>query len=378
MAEPEDTDHATWMQRAVALAWPSRPSPNPRVGSVIVRDGTVVGEGYHVAAGHDHAEIAALRQAGDHAVGATAYITLEPCNHHGRTPPCTDALIRAGVARVVTGVRDPNPRVAGGGIERLRAAGIEVIEGIENVAAARLIRSWRKHVTTGLPYVVLKTGMSLDGRIATRSRESRWITSEASRRDAHALRARADAILAGIGTVIADDPLLTPRDVKVPGALPVRVVLDTHLRTPLTSQLARTANDAPVWVIHGPEAPVDRRDALRGTGIETLEVPLEADHISIHAVLRTLGERGIVELLVEGGGAIHGSLLDSSEADAVVCYIAPMIIGGRDAFPAFAGLGAGSLGEAHRLRDLVLDRIEQDVRISAEIEHVHRDHHSDR
>ncbi len=366
------------MRRAVALAWPSRPSPNPRVGSVIVRDGEAVGEGHHVAAGHDHAEVAALKEAGERAVGATVYVTLEPCNHHGRTPPCTDALIRAGVARVVIGVRDPNPTVAGGGIERLRAAGIEVIEGVESHASERLIRAWRKHVTTGLPYVVLKVGMSLDGRIATRSRESRWITGDASRRDAHLLRARADAILAGIGTVIGDDPLLTPRDVHVPGALPVRVVLDTHLRTPPESKLARTANDAPVWVLHGPEAPRERGDVLRGTGIETIAVPLEEDHISMRAVLRVLGERGIVELLVEGGGAIHGTLLDSHEADAVVCYIAPMIIGGRDAFPAFGGLGAGALADGHRLRDLVLDRIGEDVRISAEIDHVHRDHHSHR
>ncbi len=371
-------DDAAFMRRAISLAWSAKPAPNPRVGSVVVRDGRVIGEARHVAVGHAHAEIAAMAAAGDATRGATVYVTLEPCNHYGRTPPCTEALLRAGVARVVIGVRDPNPRVQGGGFERLRDAGVDVVTGVESAACERLIRPWRKHVTTGLPYVLLKVGMSLDGRIATRLRESRWITSDASRRDAHAIRARVDAILVGIGTVLADDPLLTPRDVHVEGALPVRVVLDTHLRTPLDSNLVRTAHDAPVLVLHRDEAPEERRIALRAAGVETIAIPTREGHVALVDALRVLGERGIVELLVEGGGAVHGALFDEHLADGLLCYMAPMIIGGRDAFPAFGGLGAGRLDEAHRLHDVSVDRVGDDVRITAEIEHVHGHHHSGR
>jgi diaminohydroxyphosphoribosylaminopyrimidine deaminase/5-amino-6-(5-phosphoribosylamino)uracil reductase len=220
--------------------------------------------------------------------------------------------------------------------------------------------------------------MSLDGRIATRLRESRWITSEASRRDAHVIRGRVDAILVGIGTVLADDPLLTPRNVHVPGTLPVRVVLDTHLRTPTTSNLARTANESPVWILHSEDAPRERAEALRAAGIETIVVPTRDDHVSMEEALRLLGERGIVELLVEGGGAVHGALLDERQADGLLAYLAPVIIGGRDAFPAFGGLGAGRLDESHRLHDLEVDRVGDDLRVRAEIEHVHRDHHGGR
>jgi diaminohydroxyphosphoribosylaminopyrimidine deaminase/5-amino-6-(5-phosphoribosylamino)uracil reductase len=378
VADHDVLDDAHWMRRAIELAWSARPSPNPRVGSVVVRDGAVVGEGAHQLAGQDHAEIIALRGAGERAAGATAYITLEPHSFHGRTPPCTDALVAARVARVVLGVRDPNPRVSGRGIEQLRAAGVDVTIGVEQSACESLVRGWSKFVTRGTPFVVLKVGMSLDGRIATRTRESRWITGPEARRDGHVLRARADAVLVGVGTVLSDDPLLTPRNVPVAGRLPARIVLDTVLRTPLDAALVRSANDAPTWIVHADDADPARAAALTARGVETIAVPRREGHVSVVDALRRIAERGVIELLCEGGGAIHGAMLDARAADAVVCYVAPMIIGGRDAFAAFGGDGVQALVDAHRLRDVSVERIGADIRLSAEFEHVHRDHQSDR
>lgn len=371
------TDEA-FMREALALASQARPSPNPRVGCVIVRDGVIVGRGFHRRAGLAHAEVAALDDAGDRARGATAYVTLEPCNHHGRTPPCTDALLRAGVARVVLGSGDPNPHVEGRGKDRLRAEGVEVTEGVLERECSALVESWRTCVLRGFPLVIMKVAMTLDGRIATRTRQSKWITSEAARRDGHLLRARADAVLVGIGTVLTDDPMLTPRDVAVVGALPARVVLDSRLRTPTTSALARTANDAPVWVLHGPDAPAERAEALRAMGVECIEVPLEDDRLSLEHALRALAQRGVCEVLVEGGGAVHGGLLDAGLGDRLVAYLAPMMFGGRDAFPAIGGTGAGAIGDARALRDWRFEALGPDLKITAEISDVHRDHHSDR
>ncbi len=367
-----------FMLEALALAGRSRPSPNPRVGCVLVADGVVVGRGFHRATGMAHAEVEALEDAGARARGATAYVTLEPCNHHGRTPPCTDALLAAGVRRVVVGIEDPNPHVVGRGADRLRAAGVEVVMGVAREEASALIASWRTAVLRGWPAVILKVGMSLDGRIATRTRASRWITTEASRLDAHGLRARADAVLVGVGTVLTDDPMLTPRGVDVPGALPARVVLDTRLRTPLTSALVATAHDAPVWVLHAEDAPAERASALRARGVETIAVALENERVGLRDALRALGARGVTEVLVEGGGSVHGAFLDAGLGDRLVAYVAMKILGGRDAFPAFGGLGAGVLDEARELRDARVERLGEDLKITAEIGHVHRHHHSDR
>ncbi len=369
---------AAFMTEALELAARARPSPNPRVGCVLVRDGVVVGRGFHRRAGMAHAEVAAIEDAGDRARGATAYVTLEPCNHHGRTPPCTDALLAAGVNRVVFGVSDPNPHVEGRGADRLRAAGVVVDEGVEREACEGLIEAWRVCVTRGYPLVVLKVAMTLDGRIATRTRASKWITSAEARRDAHLLRARADAILVGVGTVLSDDPMLTPRDVTVVGALPARVVLDSRLRTPTTSLLARTASEAPVWVLHGPEAPAERRSALRAMGVETIEVALEDERIGLREALRALASKGVTELLVEGGGAVHGALLDAGLGDKLVAYVAPKLFGGRDAFPAFGGVGASSVDDARSVRAWRFEPLGSDLKITAEIANVYRDHHSDR
>ncbi len=367
-----------FMGEALALAARSRPSPNPRVGCVIVTDGAVVGRGFHKRAGMAHAEVEALEDAGARAKGGTAYVTLEPCNHHGRTPPCTDALLAAGIRRVVVGVEDPNPHVAGRGADRLRAAGVTVDLGVERAACEALIESWRTCVTRGWPLIVMKVAMTLDGRIATRTRASKWITGEAARRDGHALRARADAVLVGVGTVLSDDPMLTPREVPVVGALPVRVVLDTRLRTPVSSALVETANDSPVWILHAHDAPSDRVHALRARGVETVSIAIENERIGLHAAMRELGARGITEVLVEGGGAVHGSLLDVGLGDRLVAYVAPKIFGGRDAFPAFGGVGAGSVAEARALRGWRVEPVGDDLKITADFAYVHGDYHSDR
>lgn len=369
---------AAFMREALALAASARPSPNPRVGCVIVRDGSIVGRGFHRRAGMAHAEVAALEDAAERAKGGTAYVTLEPCNHHGRTPPCTDALLRAGIARVVIGVADPNPHVTGRGADRLRAAGVEVVEDVESAACGAMIESWRVCVTRGYPLVVMKVAMTLDGRIATRSRASKWITGPEARRDGHLLRAHADAVLVGVGTVISDDPMLTPRDVPVVGALPARVVLDSRLRTPINSALVKTANEAPVWILHGHDAPKERATELRAHGVETIEIEIEDERVGLRAALRELAARGVTEVLVEGGGAVHGSLLDAGLGDKLVAYVAPKLFGGRDAFPAFGGVGAGAVEEARSVRDWRFEPLGSDLKITAEISDVHWDHHSDR
>jgi diaminohydroxyphosphoribosylaminopyrimidine deaminase/5-amino-6-(5-phosphoribosylamino)uracil reductase len=365
------------MRRAAALAETSRPSPNPRVGSVVVADGKSVGEGWHRAPGEDHGEMAALRAAGERARGAAVYITLEPCNHFGRTPPCTDALIAAGVKRVVVGVPDPNPHVAGGGIERLRAAGIAVDVGVETDLCERLIHAWRTFVTRGTPFIVLKAAMSLDGRTATRTRESRWITSDASRADAHRLRAASDAILVGVGTVLADDPALTVRDVPV-SQPPVRVVLDSTLRTPAESALVRTAKATPTWLFHDERCAMDRVDAYRARGCETFGVAATDGRVNLEATLDALARRGIVQVLVEGGGTVHGAFLDAGLGDSVVCYVAPMIFGGNDALPAFGGRGVAALADAPRIETVAVEQIGADLKLSGELKHVHRNHHGGR
>lgn len=366
------------MRHAIDLAGRGKPSPNPRVGCVLVRDHTVVGEGWHQYAGGPHAEIVALNAAGSAARGATAYVTLEPCNHHGKTPPCTDALIRAGITEVVYGVDDPNPNVTGKGAAKLCAAGIGARVGGESQACESLIESWKHFVSRGVPQVILKVAMSMDGRIATHTRDSKWITNEAAREDAHRLRAHADAVLVGVGTVLSDDPLLTPRAVPVVGASPARVVLDGMLRTPPTSMLAKTAHEARVWIYCGLDAPTDRELALRACGVDVIRVALEKERVGLRQLLRSLANRGVVELLVEGGASVHGSFLDGGLGDVLVAYIAPILIGGRDAFGAFGGAGAAMLSEATKLEDCQIAPLSDNFKLTAKLKNVYRNHHDDR
>ncbi len=337
-----------WMTRAIELAREGRPSPNPHVGAVVVRDGKIVGEGRHERAGSDHAEVAALKEAGDAAKGATLYVTLEPCNHRGRTPPCTDAIVAARLGRVVVGCADPNPHVQGGGVAKLRAAGIEVTEGVCEPEARAVIATWTKFITEGLPYVSLKLALSLDGRIATRSGASKWVTGPEARALVHMLRARHDAVAIGIGTALADDPRLTVRDAS--GVSPTRVVFDTKLRLPTHSRLVETAVDVPTWVICSGDAPTDAEQALTARGVEVLRVASSAEgRLDAAAAFRVLATKGVVTLMVEGGAELAGSILAGRLADELHAFIAPILLGPRGRPGAVDWAGPATPAEAPRI-----------------------------
>lgn len=317
-----------WMDRALEEAAKGRPSPNPHVGALLVKDGEVVAVGHHARAGEEHAEGAVLQAAGAKAKGATLYVTLEPCNHHGRTPPCTEAIIAAQVARVVIGCRDPNPHVSGGGIEQLENAKISVTVGVREDAARRVIAPWAKHVTLGLPYVSLKLALSLDGRIATRTGASKWVTGPDARARVHALRSQHDAVAIGIGTALADDPRLTVR--SAPGPSPLRIVFDTKLRLPPSARLVETATDVPTWVICSADADSSLEEALTARGVEVLRAPSSAEgRIDVTGALRLLASKGIVSVMVEGGAELAGSILAAQLGDELHCFIAPILLGPR-------------------------------------------------
>ena len=317
-----------WMDKALLEAKKGHPSPNPHVGALVVKHDVMIAEGHHARAGEEHAEGAALNAAGAKAEGATLYVTLEPCNHVGRTPPCTEAILGAKIARVVIGCRDPNPHVSGGGIERLLSAGIKVTVGVRESESRRVIAPWAKHVTLGLPYVSLKLALSLDGRIATRTGASKWVTGPDARARVHALRSENDAVAIGIGTALADDPRLTVRDAAGPS--PLRVVFDTKLRLPPNARLVETATDVPTWVICSADADSTLEDALTARGVEVMRSPSSAEgRIDVAAALRLLASKGIVSLMVEGGAELAGSVLAARLGDELHCFIAPILLGPR-------------------------------------------------
>ncbi len=327
--------------RGLGRAW-----PNPAVGCVLVRDGMVVGRGWTQPGGRPHAETEALGRAGDAARGATAYVSLEPCAHTGKTPPCADALIAAGIGRAVVAIEDPDARVSGRGIAMLRAAGIRVDRGPCADEAAELNGGFFLRIKRGRPLVSLKLATSLDGRIATHSGDSRWITGEAARRRAHALRATHDAILVGTGTALADDPELTCRLPGLSERSPVRVVLDRQLRLPPGARLLATVHDVPTWVITAPAGDPARRRALEGAGVEIIEVSAAPDgRLSVSATLQALGARGITRLLVEGGSALSASLLQQDLVDRIYWFRSASVIGG-DGLAAAASLGVEQLADA--------------------------------
>jgi diaminohydroxyphosphoribosylaminopyrimidine deaminase / 5-amino-6-(5-phosphoribosylamino)uracil reductase len=340
-------------------------SPNPMVGAVLVRGVRVVGRGYHARAGAPHAEIVALERAGGRARGARLYVNLEPCCHFGRTPPCVDAIIGAGVAEVVASMRDPDPRVNGKGFAALRAAGIKVRVGGLKMEARRLNEMFLRAITGRVPFVTLKAGMSLDGRIATRAGESRWITSGRSRSSARVLRSEHDAILVGVGTVLADDPLLTAGD--GPGGRPVRVVLDSRLRTPTRSRLLSPGSGGEAVILTLPGASPKRRRSLEKKGALVLEVPGRNGRVGLRAALEELRRRGIRSVLIEGGSEVLGSVFDEKLGDRIVLFVAGRILGGRRALPVVGGLGAGRLREAVRLRDMSVRRVGRDLMVEGRL-----------
>ena len=351
------------MQRALALARRAAGavSPNPAVGAVVVRDGRVVGEGHTQPPGQAHAEVVALRQAGARAAGATLYTTLEPCSHYGRTPPCTQAVIDAGIAEVRSAIADPNPRVNGAGHARLRDAGIVVRVGEGAEEAAEIIEAYAKHVVTGLPFVTAKFAVSLDGKIATSGGESRWITGERARAYAHELRAASDAVMVGIGTALADDPQLTARDAEgrpLPRQ-PSRVVVDSGGRLPTAARMLAEPGETIVAVAR-PSA--GRVRALERAGAVVLPAPsADGDAVDLAALLDELGRRDVTSVLAEGGGALLGSLFDARLVDKVVGFVAPVIIGGADAPTPVAGEGATSMAGVTRLARVRTRTLDGDV-----------------
>jgi diaminohydroxyphosphoribosylaminopyrimidine deaminase/5-amino-6-(5-phosphoribosylamino)uracil reductase len=356
------------MARALALAARGigLTSPNPAVGAVIVRDGAVVGEGWHRKAGAPHAEAEGLAAAGDRARGATCYVTLEPCAHQGRTPPCADALIAAGVARVVVACRDPHPLVDGRGLARLRAAGVEVSIGAGEAEARALNRAFFAAVAARRPHVTLKSAMTLDGKIAAWDGESRWISGEAARREAHRLRFAADALLVGIGTVLRDDPELTVRLPDAPPKEPFRVVADTRLRIPPDARLLRAGDPGRAVVACAAPAPARRAKALRDAGARVLEVPRDGRRVDLRALLGALRELDVVGVLAEGGAELGAALLEAGLVDRVAFFVAPRLLGGRTAPGPLGGVGR-ALKEAVAVSDMTVRSIGEDLLVEADV-----------
>jgi diaminohydroxyphosphoribosylaminopyrimidine deaminase/5-amino-6-(5-phosphoribosylamino)uracil reductase len=329
---------------------------------VIVRAGQIVGEGYHRGPGAAHAEVDALRVAGDAAQGADLYVTLEPCNHHGRTPPCTEAILAAGIARVFYTVDDPNPHVAGGGAARLAAAGVPASRGLCAQEARYINRFFFHHITTSRPYVIAKFAASLDGRIATRTGDSRWITGEAARARVHLLRNQVDAILVGAGTALTDDPALTTR---LPGAdvrHPLRVVLDSRGRVPLHARLFSSVLPGTTLVATTEAMPEAHRQGLSEQGVEVVTLPATpAGRVELRALLECLGRRNVMSMVVEGGSEVLGAFFDARLVDEVWAFLAPLIIGGQAARPAVAGQGTATLADGVRLHETAIELLEGDV-----------------
>ncbi len=351
-----------FMRAAISLARRGlgQTAPNPSVGCVIVRSGVVVGRGGTAPGGRPHAEVQALAMAGEAARGATAYVTLEPCSFTGKTGPCVDVLISAGIARVVVGTTDPHPKVNGAGLTKLRAQGIEVTENVLRDECEELIDGFAATIREGRPLMTLKLASSLDGKIATAKGESQWITGEEARRMAHGLRGRHDAVLAGVGTVLADDPDLTCRIVGYRAAPLVRVVVDSHLRTPLLSRLVRGAGEHPLWILHRNGADKHRRKALAAAGVKLIELPASSAGVDLTAGMQALAKHGLTRVLVEGGGTIAAGLLRAQLVDRLAWFHAPCIMG-ADGWPAAQAFGVNQLAQMPRFVPLAQQRAGADM-----------------
>lgn len=345
-----------------------RTSPNPLVGAVVVNKGEIVGRGYHRRAGTPHAEIHALVAAGKAARGGELYVNLEPCSHEGRTPPCADAIIAAGIRTVVVGMIDPNPLVDGRGVERLRAAGITVRTGVLQAECEALNAAFALFMRQRRPQVTLKSAITLDGHVATRSGHARWVSGPESRRLGHRLRDQHDAILVGSGTVLADDPQLDCREVR--GRDPVRVVFDSQLRTPVDARLVTltATSKAPTWIVTGPRASARKAKELEAAGAQVLRVPTQRGRVDVAAALALLAERGIVSLLVEGGPTLAGALWQAQLVDRLVTFVAPKLLADPAALPMIAGAACPRMDGAVPLADIALTRAGADIVIRGRVD----------
>ena len=350
------------------LGWTS---PNPMVGALIVKDGQIIGQGWHKRCGQPHAERNALASCVQDPRGAVLYVTLEPCCHHGRQPPCTDAILEAGIRRVVVGSGDPNPLVAGKGIRILREHGVEVVEGILREECNRLNEVFFHYIQTAQPLVVMKYAMTMDGKIAAYTGASQWVTGEEARTHVQRQRHRYSAIMAGVGTVLADDPLLTCR--LPDGKNPVRIICDTHLRTPLTAQVVTTAKKAPT-ILATCCADKKKHSAYEKAGCRVLTVGGKGNHVDLKQFVKMLGQEQIDSVLLEGGGTLNWAALKSGVVQKVQAYVAPKIFGGRDAKTPVEGLGVSSPAEAFRLKNTTITQLGEDFLLESEVEYVHRDH----
>ncbi|WP_347549789.1 bifunctional diaminohydroxyphosphoribosylaminopyrimidine deaminase/5-amino-6-(5-phosphoribosylamino)uracil reductase RibD [Pseudalkalibacillus hwajinpoensis] len=354
-------NHQDYMKTAIDMARGTvgQTRPNPAVGALIVSDGRIIGMGAHLKAGEGHAEVQALQMAGKKAEGATAYVTLEPCSHHGRTPPCADALIKAGISTVFIASQDPNPLVAGKGIEKLKEAGVHVEVGLLEEEALILNEMFFHYITHHRPFVTLKSATTLDGKISSRTGDSKWVTGELARRDVHSFRHKHDAILVGVGTVIADDPSLTTRYGE--GLSPIRIVLDHQLRISSDAMLLKDRR-AETWIVTTKEA-VSKNDRMFPDHVRLIGI--SEKQIQIKEVLKILGENQITSLFVEGGAEVNASFLESQSFEQVITYIAPKLIGGRQSPSSFGGTGFSRMNDAVDLEMLSVDQIGDDIRVIA-------------
>jgi diaminohydroxyphosphoribosylaminopyrimidine deaminase/5-amino-6-(5-phosphoribosylamino)uracil reductase len=365
MTEKETADREAYMRRALALARQAdgRTSPNPMVGCVVVKDGRIISEGFHEHIGGYHAERNALLHCHEDPAGADLYVTLEPCCHTGRTPPCTDIIIEKKIARVFVGAMDVNPIVAGKGVQILRDAGIDVTTGILEDDCRKLNEVFEYYMTAHLPFVDAKYAMTLDGKIATASGDSKWVSGEASRKAVHQLRRHYKGIMCGIGTVLSDDPMLNCRIAD--GVDPVRIVCDTHLRMPLDAALVKTAKDIPTWVLAGADADADNRAALEAQGVQVIPSELDTSgEIDLKKALAVLAEREIDGILLEGGGTLMGSMLKAQLINKVHAFVAPKIVGGSGAPSPVGGVGVDKMSQAVQLNGVAVASYGRDLCIT--------------
>ena len=359
--------HEDYMKRALELArcGMGHTNPNPMVGAVIVKNGRIIGEGYHERCGEGHAEVNAFKHCTEEPAGADMYVTLEPCSHYGKTPPCADLIVSKNIARVFVGADDPNPEVSGRGIKKLRDAGIEVTTGLLAQESIDLNEVFMKYIRNKAPFIVLKTAMSLDGKIATATGESQWISSEESRAHSQTLRARYAAILAGIGTVLADDPLLTCR---IEGEnSPLRIIADSKLRIPEDAKILENQDIAPTVIAVGEGYDEEKRNRISERGIKIIDAPGKDGRVNFAGLFKEIGKMGHDSILVEGGGIVAGSLVTAGLIDRVYAYIAPMLIGGKDAKTPVEGEGIKNLNDALRLKNVEYEVLGGDVMLTGTV-----------